>query len=227
MCWYTPSPEPMAYTNPCGGFRWDMLPDGLVAVEGQGTPAFEPGSLRFKQMEQTWANWSGLILDAASTYGIPARWILAVMCQETGVWSGDPAEQASKLAPDGGVGLMQITDPSLGNPQDMLDPATNIAVGARLLGKLAGMRNGQLPEIVANYNAGGVRCGSTNNPWGMVMTGDYVGNVIRWNNAAVLYLDMSPRGGGRVLAGLAIGAAGLYAAAVIAGLAMMPRWLRR
>jgi hypothetical protein len=217
----------MAYRNPCGGLRWDMQADGLIAVEGEGTPAFEPGSLRFKQMEQTWANWSGLILDAASTNGIPPQWILSVMCQETGVWSGNATEQASKVSYDGGVGLMQITDKSLGNPADMLDPATNVGVGARLLGKLARMRDGQLPEIVANYNAGGVRCGSTGNPWGMVMTGDYVGNVIRWNNAAIMYLDMAPRGGGKLLAGLALGAAGLYAAAVIAGLVMVPRWMRR
>jgi hypothetical protein len=216
----------MAYTNPCGGLRWDMQDDGLIAVEGQGTPAFEPGTLRFKQMEQTWANWGNLILDAAGEHGVPPQWVLAVMCQETGLWSGNATEQASKVSYDGGVGLMQITDKSLGNPQDMLDPATNVSVGARLLGKLSRTRNGQLPEVAANYNAGGVRCGASGNPWGMVMTGDYVGNVIRWNNAAVMSLDMSPRRG-KMLAGLAIGAVGLYAAAVIAGLAMMPRWLRR
>jgi len=217
----------MAFTNPCGGLRWDMQDDGLIAVEGEGTPAFDPGSLRFKQMEQTWANWAGLILDAASANGIPPAWILAIMCQETGLWSDDPAEQAAKVSYDGGVGLMQITHPSLGSPKDMLDPEANIAAGTGLLAKLSRTRNGQLPEIAANYNAGGVRCGASGNPWGMVMTGDYVGNVIRWNNAAVMYLDMSPRGGGKLLAGIALGAAGLYAAAVIAGFAMMPRWLRR
>jgi hypothetical protein len=216
----------MAYRNPCGGLRWDMQADGLIAVEGEGTPAFEPGSLRFKQMEQTWANWSGLILDASSTHDVPAQWILAVMCQETGLWSDDPAEQAAKVSYDGGVGLMQITHPSLGRPKDMLDPEANIAAGAGLLGKLSRTRDGQLPEVAANYNAGGVRCGASGNPWGMVMTGDYVGNVIRWNNTAIMYLDMSPRRG-KMLAGLAIGAVGLYAAAVIAGLAMMPRWLKR
>jgi soluble lytic murein transglycosylase-like protein len=215
----------MALTNPCGGLRWDMQTDGTVAVDGQGVPVFDQGSLRYRQMEQSWANWGTLILDAASANGIPPQWILAVMCQETGLWSGDAAKQASIVSPDGGVGLMQITDKSLGNPADMLDPATNVAVGSALLGKLARLRDGQLPEIAANYNAGGVRCGASGNPWGMVMSGDYVGNVIRWNNTAVMYLDMAPKP--KWLAGLAIGAAGLYAAAVIAGLVMMPRWLRR
>jgi len=202
-----------------------MQPDGTVAVDGQGVPVFDQGSLRYRQMEQTWANWGPLILDAASAHGIPPAWILAIMCQETGLWSGDPAEQAAKVSSDGGVGLMQITDKSLGNPQDMLDPATNIDVGARLLAKLARARNGQLPEVAANYNAGGVRCGSTSNPWGMVMSGDYVGNVIRWNNSAVMYLDMAPKP--KWLAGLAVGAAGLYAAALVAGLVALPKWLKR
>ena len=151
----------MAYTNPCGGLRWDMQGDGLVAVEDQGTPVFEPGSLRFKQMEQTWANWGGLILDAASAHDVPAQWILAVMCQETGLWSDDPAEQAAKVSYDGGVGLMQITHPSLGSPKDMLDPEANIAAGTGLMAKLSRARNGQLPEVAANYNAGGVRCGAS------------------------------------------------------------------
>ena len=112
----------MAFTNRCGGTRWDMLPDGLIEVEGEGVPAFEPGSARFEQMVATWENWRGLILDAAADNGLPPQWILAIMCQETGPWSNDPARQASIVAPDGGVGLMQITDPSLGDPHAMLDP---------------------------------------------------------------------------------------------------------
>jgi hypothetical protein len=106
-----------------------------------------------------------------------------------------------------------------------------VAVGAALLGRIARARDGQLPEIVANYNAGGVRCGATGNPWGMVMTDDYAGNAIRWNNAAVMYLDMSApggrRAGGRMFLGMALGGAGLYAAAVLAGLVALPRILRR
>lgn len=197
-----------------------MRPDGLIDVEGEGTVAFEPGSARFQQMEQTWANWKGLIQSGARDNGIPPQWILSVMCQETGPWSNDPHEQATIVSPDGGVGLMQITDKSLGDPQAMLDPRTNVAVGSAFLGRLAEKHGGEFPEIAASYNAGSVRCGSTGNPWGMVMTGDYVGDVIRWNNAALLYLNLSR---GHVVLGLMLGAAGLYAAAVVAGFAKKPK----
>ena len=212
------------FTNPCGGARWETRPDGLIDIEGLGPVAFEPGSARFQQMEQTWANWSGLILDNSTRNDIPPQWILSVMCQETGPWSDDPSRQASIVSADGGVGLMQITDPSLGNPQEMLDPQTNVAVGSAFLGRLARARGGELPEIAASYNAGSVRCGSTGNPWGMVMTGDYVGNVIRWNNTAVMYLSMRRP---HLMLGLTLGAAGLYVAAILAGFVKAPRQLAR
>jgi soluble lytic murein transglycosylase-like protein len=211
-------------SNACGGASWEMRPDGLIDIEGEGPVAFEPGSARFRQMEQTWANWKGLILDGARDNGIPPQWILAIMCQETGPWSDDPHEQASIVSFDGGVGLMQITDKSLGDPHAMLDPATNVAVGSAFLGRLADKLGGEFPEIAASYNAGSVRCGAAGNPWGMVMTGDYVGNVIRWNNTAVLYLNLSRP---RLLLGLTLGAAGLYVAAIVAGFAKPPRQLAR
>lgn len=214
----------MAFTNRCGGTRWDMLPDGLIEVEGEGVPAFEPGSARFEQMVATWENWRGLILDAAADNGLPPQWILAIMCQETGPWSNDPARQASIVAPDGGVGLMQITDPSLGDPHAMLDPATNVAVGAAFLGRLDELRNGEFPEIAASYNAGGVYCGSTGNRWAMRMTGDYVGNVIRWNNTALLHLSL---GRSHLMLGLSLGAVGLVASAMLLGLLPTPKPLRR
>ena len=208
----------------CGGLGWDMRPDGLIEVEGQGVPTFEPGSARFQQLQESWANWSGLILDNASANGIPPQWILAVICQETGPWSGDPHEQATKVSFDGGVGLMQITDPSLGDPQAMLDPANNVAVGSAFLGRLARQYDFQLPEVAASYNAGSVRCGATGNPWGMVMTGDYVGGVIRFQNTAVMYLKLTRP---HLLLGMTLGAAGLYVAAILAGLLQKPKAIRR
>jgi hypothetical protein len=228
----------MAYTNPCGGLRWDMQGDGLIAVEGEGTPAFEPGSLQFKYLEQSWANWGGDILSASSAHGVPASWVLAIMCMETGLWSKNPEEQAGKVSYAGAVGLMQVM-PAEGaklgySAQDLLDPAKNIDAGARFLAKVSGIRNGQLPEVAAIYNSGRV-CGpatssdcraSNANEWNLCSASNYPRQIIQWNNAAIMYLDMSPRRG-KMLAGLAIGAAGLYAAAVIAGFAMMPRWLKR
>jgi soluble lytic murein transglycosylase-like protein len=211
-------------TNACGGLGWQMRPDGLVEVDGEGTPAFDPSSVQFLYLEQSWANWSSLILDGANTNGIPPQWILAIICQETGPWSGNPDEQASKISFDGGVGLMQITDPSLGDPHDMLDPATNVAVGSAFLGRLSRAHDGELPEVAAGYNVGSVRWGSTSNPWGMVMTGDYVGNVIKWNNTALMYLNL---GRSHVVLGLSLAAAGLYIGALVVGLLPVPRPVAR
>jgi len=218
----------MALTNSCGGLRWDMQPDGLIAVEGQGTPFFDPGSLRYRQMEQTWANWGSLILGAASAHGVPPAWILAIATEETGLWSGNPDEQASKVSGAGARGVMQIMPATArgfgADPDQMYDPASNIDVGAALLAKLAKLRGGQLPEMAAAYNSGSV-CAPGRNQWNLAMADDYAGNVIRWNNSAVMYLDMSPKP--KWLAGLAVGAAGLYAAALVAGLVALPRWLKR
>jgi soluble lytic murein transglycosylase-like protein len=218
----------MALTNSCGGLRWDMLPDGTVAVDGQGVPVFDQGSLRYRQMEQTWANWGSLILDAASAHGVPPAWILAIATEETGLWSGNPDEQASKVSGAGARGVMQIMPATArgfgADPDQMYDPAANIDVGAALLAKLAKLRGGQLPEMAAAYNSGSV-CAPGRNRWNLAMADDYAGNVIRWNNSAVMYLDMSPKP--KWLAGLAVGAAGLYAAALVAGLVALPRWLKR
>jgi hypothetical protein len=214
--------------NPCGGLAWEMRDDGLIEVEGVGTPAYEPGSIQFRQMEQTWANWGSLMRRAASRNGIPASWILAIATEETGLWSANANEQGGKTSGAGAIGVMQImpaTGAGFGASADALfDPATNIDVGAALLAKLASFRNGQLPEMAAIYNSGRA-CDPGRNQWNLAMAGDYAGNVIKWNNAAVMYLDMSARGG--LLLGVTLGAAGLYAAAVVAGLAATPRFARR
>lgn len=218
----------MAFTNACGGLRWEMQGDGLIAVEGQGTPFFAPGSIQFQQMEQTWANWGALFLDASGTTGVPPAWLLAIATEETGLWSAEPSDQASKVSYAGAIGVMQIM-PATANgfgadAADMFDPKENIRVGSELLAKLAKLRDAQLPEMAAAYNSGRV-CDAGRNQWNLAMANDYAGAVIKWNNAAVMYLDMSPRYG-RTLLGFAMGGAGLYAAAVIAGLATKPKFPR-
>lgn len=215
-----------------------MLPDGTIAVEGEGTPAFEQGSRQFTYLQNCWANWGNLILDAAQATGVPPSWIVAIMCMETGLWSGNADEQAGKVSYAGAVGLMQVM-PAEGaklgySAQDLLDPAKNIDAGAKFLAKVAAIRNGQLPEVAAIYNSGRVcgpdtssNCRASNaNEWNLCSASNYPRQIIQWNNSAVMYLDMSPRRG-KLLMGVAVGAAGLYAAAVIAGLAVLPRVLRR
>lgn len=204
-----------------------MLPDGLIGVEGEGTPAFEPGSVHFEQMAASWKNWSGLILDASDKYQIPPAWILAIMTEETGLWSDDPADQATKVSYAGALGLMQIMPATArlfgADPADMFDPKANIDVGVALLAELRDRRGGELPEMAAGYNSGSV-CSPGKNRWNLAMADDYAGNVIKWNNAAVMYLSLRR---GRLMLGLTLGAAGLYVAAILAGFVTKPKIVRR
>lgn len=220
----------MAFTNPCGGLRWDMREDGLIDVEGRGIVSYDPGDKKFPWMTQSWANWGNLILDAAAKYGIPPSWILAIMSIESGLWSENPDRQAAVVSSAGARGLMQVmpaTAETLGyTADDMFSPELAIDAGAKLLAKLSSLRNGQLPEMAAIYNSGrACNDGRFSNDWNLAMADDYAGIVIKFNNAANMYLDMSPRRG-RLLMGLAVGAGGLYAAAIIAGLVTKPKALR-
>jgi len=221
----------MALTNPCGGLRWDMRDDGLIEVEGQGTPHYDPTEKRFAWMQQSWNNWGSLISDAATAHDIPPQWILAIMSIESGLWSDNAAKQAAVVSSAGARGLMQVmpaTAVSLGyTADDMFEPDKAIDAGAKLLAKLAKLRNGQLPEMAAIYNSGkACNDGRFSNVWNLAMADDYAGIVLKFNNSAIMYLDLSRPGGG-LLAGLAVGAVGLYAAAVVAGLVAAPKVLRR
>jgi soluble lytic murein transglycosylase-like protein len=204
-----------------------MRPDGLIEVDGEGTPSFDPGSIQFNQLAQSWANWSSHILDASKAHGIPPAWILAIMTEETGLWSNDPADQASKVSYAGARGLMQVmpaTASMLGaDPDAMFDPASNIDAGAKLLAEISDRRGGQLPEMAAAYNSGSV-CSPGKNQWNLAMADDYAGNVIKWNNTALMYLKLSRS---HVLLGVSLAAAGLYIGALVAGLLPVPRPVAR
>jgi len=80
-----------------------------------------------------------------------------------------------------------------------------------------------LPEMAAGYNSGSI-CRPGKNHWNLAMAGDYAGNIIRGNNASVLYLSLRRP---RMLLGITLGAAGLYVAAIVAGLTKPPRQLAR
>lgn len=211
-----------------------MREDGLIEIEGGGTPSYAPEEARFAWMAQSWDNWGDLILAAAEAHGLPPSWVIAIMSIESGLWSGDAAKQANVVSSAGARGLMQVmpdTATRLGySPDDMFVPEIGIDAGANLLERLAKRQDNQLPAMAAAYNSGrACNDGRFSNRWNLAMAEYYADVVIKFNNSAVMYLDMSPRGrgGGKLLMGLTIGAAGLYAAAVIAGLVMMPRWLRR
>lgn len=177
-------------TNSCGGTRWRTLPNGLIEVEGEGTPAYAPTSAEFANLQRTWTNWQGLFRSASRQYGVPVSWVVAIATNETGPWSKDPAGQASIISFDQGVGIMQITKYPGTTVEQMLVPAQNIATGASILRKHSDRYGGELPYVAAAYNAGGVYCSPGNNEWNFRTTGNYPRRAVQYNNAALMYLPL-------------------------------------
>jgi soluble lytic murein transglycosylase-like protein len=222
------------FTNPCGGLRYRALPNGLIELEGQGTPAYEPGSARHVLLEQTLANWRPFFRRSASHHGLPVSWLAAIAAVETGPWSASPEGQATIRSPVGAIGIMQImpaTATMLGfRPDEMLDPQLNIEAGAMLIAQLAERSDG-LPAITGRYNSGKLccsdpRCGADcTNPFGFCTDSDYPGAAVRYNNAAVL-LGVNDSSS-HLMMGLGMAAAGLYVAAVISGQARLHPALAR
>lgn len=87
---------------------------------------------------------------AAKRYGVWLPHALAtVFCESRG--------DARAMAPDGGMGLMQITHPSLkqGHTEaELLDPVVNLDIGCGLLSRL-GKWSVEIPVLASYYNGGG------------------------------------------------------------------------
>ncbi len=201
----------------CGGTQWSELDNGQVEIEGSGVPLYHPGDANFTYLEQTWRNWAPEFRRVARETGVPAAQLLAISTAETGLWSDNPERQRTITSTDGyaSVGITQPlaqTAQTLGfRPDERLDPYKNILMAA-LLAERNIERYGRddFPVIAVSHNAGSVRCSPGRNRWNMVMTGDYVGKVVKFNNSAIEYLDL---GGGVNLAGVA--GVGLAAAGVV------------
>jgi len=179
------------WVNPCGGKRWRTLSNGAIEVEGEGVPVYSPTSLEHKYLTQTWNNWAPQFESSAARFGVPVTWILAAATQETGLWSNNPQRQATISSQDGysSIGIMQpipSTATMLGyNPADRSDPQLNIDMGAKLLAKLVPIYPAGFPMIAAKYNARSV-CNPGNDRFNLGgHKGQYVSNVIRYNNTAL------------------------------------------
>ena len=102
-----------------------------------------------------------LIAGAAARHGVDPMLIKAVIWQESRF-------QPDKLGADGERGLMQVTEPAAQDwaqalgvqtfvPEDLLDPKTNIEVGAWYLSEALkhwAAQEDPLPFALAEYNAG-------------------------------------------------------------------------
>lgn len=181
---------PVSFENPCGGKRWQILPSGLIEVEGEGIPTLAPSSASFRLMEQTWKNFGSELRRAGERHRVPVSWMLAVATMETGYLSGDPKKQAQAVSPAGAIGVMQIMPANAGPfggraPEQLFNPPDNIDTGARILAThMADPKRGGLPGISALYNSGRL-CQAGRNEWNLLADANYPRRVIEWNNAAI------------------------------------------
>lgn len=182
----------MDFTNPCGGVRWRILDNGMIEVEGQGTPTVAEGTSAYQYLVQTWKNWGGEFQAAASKYELPVAWILAVATMETGYLSADPAKQANALSPVGAIGVMQVMPFNavpfgLSSANDLYDPASNIDVGTHILANDNKTSSaGGLPGIAAMYNSGKLcTTDASRNQFMLLEDSNYSQHVIEWNNTAL------------------------------------------
>jgi soluble lytic murein transglycosylase-like protein len=93
-----------------------------------------------------------LVLQASARYGLDPRWVAAVVHIES-------RGRSDARSPKGALGLMQVmpaTGQRYGVPSAarLLDPATNLDVGARYLRDLMVMFPGRMDLTLAAYNAG-------------------------------------------------------------------------
>ena len=93
--------------------------------------------------------YDAIIADAAKTYRVDARLIRSVMNAESGF---DP----SAVSRAGAMGLMQLMPETADayGVEHPFDPRENIIAGTRVLRELLDVHHGNIPLVLASYNAG-------------------------------------------------------------------------
>jgi soluble lytic murein transglycosylase-like protein len=93
--------------------------------------------------------YDDLIAEAADKYRLSANLIKSVMQTESNF-------NAWAISPVGAMGLMQLMPhiASAYGVEDPFDPRQNIMAGAQILKELMTMHRGNLPLVLASYNAG-------------------------------------------------------------------------
>jgi hypothetical protein len=200
----TPQDEP---TRP-EIYTWKTLADGTLEVNGR-VPSL--GGASAKLFDTQCARWLDVARRMGAIYRVPWYWILGMIYRESG---GNPAA----IAPDGGLGLMQITSTAAKaghTDQEVLDPATNVQLGARLIA--AQRRAGDtIVEAASKFNAGAEGTGaphpSSVSPWGYRETAGHISAVVAAANYALRSLgsaivNAAPQGSGAGLVALGLGVA--------------------
>ena len=141
---------PLRRCGPCGRIVLVLLSGVVIATLDIGNASAQPTPVGRHQVRDPVA---AHIAEAAQRFGIPERWIVAVMRAES-------AGNTRAVSSAGAQGLMQVMPATwdelrvrhrLGS--DPFDPRGNILAGAAYLREMYD-RYGTIPGMLAAYNAG-------------------------------------------------------------------------
>jgi hypothetical protein len=172
-----------------GGYLEQQDPDGSWSVHKlTGAEA--------KRFDDHVAQWFTIALDNELRTGLPSTITTAIINGESG---GNP--KAEGPPSDHGIGLMQITHPSLKqglSDEEVFVPENNIRLGVDALAKSASLVGYDVPQLASMFNAGSTGKGpwpSSSAPWGfreykIPSTGEYpyISRVVRAYNYGIDYL---------------------------------------
>jgi len=132
--------------------RIDSEPASLAFARPRPSPMpWRPGSNR-PPLALGAPHLQLMVQQASRKHGLDPRLVGALVHVES-------AYQTQARSPKGALGLMQIMPATgarygVGSTRELLDPATNIDVGARYLRDLNEMFDGRVDLVLAAYNAG-------------------------------------------------------------------------
>jgi soluble lytic murein transglycosylase-like protein len=117
---------------------------------------------------------AGLVDSAASDHKIEARLLRAVMERESGF-------RPCAVSPRGARGLMQLMPATAAqfSVRDPLDPAQNVATGAKYLKQLLDRYNGDMTLALSAYNAGPAAVDQAGGMPDFAETRDYVKAILQ------------------------------------------------
>jgi len=199
----------------CSGIQYYYMPNGQLYIDGIGVYKHD------NPMPKNVSKWRDLVYKKAAKYNVAPALIVAVLWQES---QGDPNAGSYADA----FGLMQIILSTAKivagksvSKQELLQPELNVDLGTKLLKQLYEKYNGNLPHILASYNAGGAYCGTgkkypssepcSPNMFGLVQNCGYIDHVIKnYNRAIELGWDGHPvKPTSKIVTGLAVFGVGL------------------
>lgn len=192
---------------------WRTRSDGSIEVTRANLTTFVPILTAQKDIERCEAGiarWS----DPFRVWGLGVRWewLIAMAYQESAFRERAVNPEVKSGPEDDGIGLFQITHPSLKGrkfvkkqlteaatgkvvlvdvweggytDEQLKDPQLNTTIASRYILDLMKRYGDNFPKISAAFNAGSVRP-SDKNPWGMHCTGNHITYEVAALNYTIL-----------------------------------------